>query len=106
MDCRPLSDRRENPMRRLLTFITLTVALPLASCPVFAGDSSLSGNPAPASGITGATKTQHKHHAKSAKTTADDNAKTEAAAGGTAGAVIKAPKTDPAVNRLNTVLPP
>jgi hypothetical protein len=106
MDCRPLSDRRENPMRRLLTFIMLIVTIPVASGPAFAGDSSLSGNAAPASGIAGATKTHHKHHAKSAQTTTDDNAKKETAAGGTAGALIKAPKTDPAVNRLNTVLPP
>jgi hypothetical protein len=93
-------------MRRLLTFITLAVAISTASDSAFAGDSSLSGNPAPASGLTGTKKAQHKHHAKSAKSTADDKAKTEAAAGGTAGAVIKAPKTDPAVNKLNTVLPP
>ncbi len=102
IDCRPLSDRRENPMRRLLTIIVLAAALP--ACPVFAGDSSLSGNAAPPGGIAGATKAQHKHHAKS-KTSVDE-AKKDAAAAGTAGAVNKTPKIDPAVNKLNTVLPP
>jgi hypothetical protein len=106
MGCRPLSDRRENAMRRLLTIIVLATALPVISGSAFAGDSSLSGNVAPASGIAGATKTHHKHHAKSVQTPTNDNAKKETAAGGTAGALIKAPKTDPAVNKLNTVLPP
>ena len=92
-------------MRRFMTIILLAAALPAASGPAFAGDSSLSGNAAPAGGITGTTKTPHKHHAKSAKAVADDKAKADAAAG-TAGTVIPAPKTDPAVNKLNTVLPP
>lgn len=91
-------------MRRLLTIIVLAAALPAIACPAFAGDSSLSGNAAPPSGIAGATKAQHKHHAKS-KTEVDE-AKTDTTAAGTAGAVIKAPKTDPAVNKMNTVLPP
>jgi hypothetical protein len=93
-------------MRRLIALFTLIATLPTVSGSAFAGDSSLSGNPAPASGIAGASKPHHKHHAKSAKTTSDDTAKKEAAAGGTAAAVIKPPKTDPAVNQLNRVLPP
>ncbi len=93
-------------MRRLLIFVTLIVTILAASRPVSAGDSGLSGSTAPVSGITGATKTHHKHHAKSAKTAADDKAKTDAAAAGTSDATINPAKTDPAVNKLNTVLPP
>jgi hypothetical protein len=93
-------------MNRFATFVLLTVALQAAPCFADAADGGLTGSNPPASGLTGRVQNHHKHRAKPPAAAPDDKASKDAAGAGTAGAAIKTPRIDPAVNKLNTVLPP
>jgi hypothetical protein len=99
-------DRREISMRRLIKFVLVPAALLAMPWFAHAAEGGLTGSTPPASGLIGQTQKHHKHHPKPAGTATDDRASKDAAGAATAGAAIKAPKTDPTLNKLNTVLPP